>query len=218
MAQALTAAKWKGRVAEATVRIEKVGGQGVLVPGGFILTAAHCIEWDGSGGMALGDYYIETVKTKRGDILRVGPWAADPVSDMAVLGPLDDQAFGEDCAAFEEWTEATAAVPVTDVILNAGDSLPVEILSHDRGWIGGTVTRYGLGGTPRSGCVCLETTKEINGGTSGGPVVDSAGKLVGVVSNVSEGGRFGFNGAIPIANLALPRWVWALISTAEKGE
>jgi hypothetical protein len=35
------------RVVNATVRITKLGGQGVLVAGGFILTATHCITWSG---------------------------------------------------------------------------------------------------------------------------------------------------------------------------
>src|SRR5262245_38143525 len=40
----------------ATVQIQKKGGRGVLVPGGFVLTAAHCVEWSPEGGMVLGDF------------------------------------------------------------------------------------------------------------------------------------------------------------------
>lgn len=47
-------------VANATVRISGLVGQGVLVPGGFILTATHCIQWNGEGGWALGDYFVES--------------------------------------------------------------------------------------------------------------------------------------------------------------
>ncbi len=45
----------KAKVARATVRFAKQGGQGVIVPGGLIVTAAHVITWVGTGGMALGD-------------------------------------------------------------------------------------------------------------------------------------------------------------------
>ena len=45
------------RVERATVRLVERGGQGVLVPGGFILTATHCINWCGTGMMALGEVY-----------------------------------------------------------------------------------------------------------------------------------------------------------------
>jgi hypothetical protein len=35
---------WKIRVENATVRLSDLGGLGVLVPGGFIATATHCIH------------------------------------------------------------------------------------------------------------------------------------------------------------------------------
>ena len=42
-------------VEKATVRLTGKGGQGVLVPGGLIVTAAHCVNWYLEGGMAMGD-------------------------------------------------------------------------------------------------------------------------------------------------------------------
>src|SRR5271163_2568014 len=103
----------KTRVANATVRIDKLGGQGVLVPGHSLLIATHCIRWDGAGGMTLGDHFIETVTTRSGTKLRVGPLAAEPVSDMAVPGALDDQEFYRESNAFEQWCDTTDAVPLT---------------------------------------------------------------------------------------------------------
>jgi hypothetical protein len=44
----------RARTRAATVQLPTKGGQGVLVPGGFVLTAAHCIDWSLDGGMALG--------------------------------------------------------------------------------------------------------------------------------------------------------------------
>jgi secreted trypsin-like serine protease len=50
----------KARTEKATVRILRVNtvleplARGVLVPGGYILTAAHCINWDGESAMAQG--------------------------------------------------------------------------------------------------------------------------------------------------------------------
>ncbi len=81
------------RVIDATVRVDGMLGQGVLVHGGFILTAAHCINWKVDGGLALGDHYVEVVSAKSGKHLSVGVVTADPVSDIAVLGSLDDQEF-----------------------------------------------------------------------------------------------------------------------------
>src|SRR5262245_34683166 len=95
--------KWRGRVEKATVRVKESGGQGVLVPGGFSLTAAHCIKWNGDGAMVLGDYFVEPIETKSGETLRVSPIAVEPISDIAVLGALDSQEFGKDVDAFDQW-------------------------------------------------------------------------------------------------------------------
>jgi hypothetical protein len=201
------------RVANATVRITGKGGQGVLIPGGFILTATHCIKWSGDGGMAMGDYFIENVVTKSGVRLPVGPLAADPVSDMAVLGELDYQEFGKDCDQFEKWREATPAVPLANrTPRRFRESLRVHILTHKNKWITGRIVRYSsAGGPPQSGCLCIEADDRIEGGTSGGPVVDSSGRLIGVVSHSGEtamGEKY--VGTLPIAHLALPRWAWRI--------
>jgi hypothetical protein len=55
---------WRARVEAATVKTTRTGGQGVRVPGNLILTAAHCIDWRGTGRMALGEIYIEPIATK----------------------------------------------------------------------------------------------------------------------------------------------------------
>lgn len=71
-------ATWKARVENATLRMEALGGLGVLVPGGFVLTATHCIQWSGTGGMALGDASPEPVRTPDGTQFRLGLAACDP--------------------------------------------------------------------------------------------------------------------------------------------
>ena len=56
--------KFKERVAAATVRICGTKSQGVLVPGGYILTAAHCINWEGTGSMTLGSDCVDASKLR----------------------------------------------------------------------------------------------------------------------------------------------------------
>jgi len=143
------------RVVNATVHLDGKGGQGVLVAGGFILTAAHCIQWNGDGEMTMGDHFIETITTKAGAHLRVGPLAADPVSDIAVLGSLDDQDFFDDWMEFEEWSEATAAVPLANTTPRYRAPLDVHVLTHKGKWIEGAITRYAVGPI-QSGRLCIE--------------------------------------------------------------
>ena len=58
----------KKRVEKATVKLISKGGQGILVPGGFIITAAHCVDFDCGGSMALGEYFIEEIETIKGQL------------------------------------------------------------------------------------------------------------------------------------------------------
>jgi hypothetical protein len=160
--------KRRSVIENATV-VTSTRGQGVLIPGGFILTAAHCIKWNGDGGMAMGDYFIEEVKTKSGALLRVAPLAVDPVSDIAVLGALDNQEFFKDVEAFENWREATEAVPLRMGDPDTGRPINARVLSHRGHWIKAIVTRHGL--EVRS-TIALKSENQIEGGTSGGPVVD----------------------------------------------
>ena len=58
------------QVAQAIVRLPRLGGQGVVVPGGFIVTAAHCRGRTTEGWMALGDNrFRETIITAAGQSL-----------------------------------------------------------------------------------------------------------------------------------------------------
>jgi hypothetical protein len=68
----------RARLARATVKLTAKGGQGILVPGGYIITAAHCVEYYGSGGMTLGEHILESVKTADGVEFRVSPVAVHP--------------------------------------------------------------------------------------------------------------------------------------------
>jgi hypothetical protein len=56
----------KAKIARATVRFLKQGGQGVVVPGGLIVTAAHVITWDGTGSMPQGERRLEEVEVGAG--------------------------------------------------------------------------------------------------------------------------------------------------------
>lgn len=194
----MTKPTWKARVASATVRLPNLGGQGVLVPGGLVLTATHCVRWSGTGRMTLGVIPEERVITRDGTQFRLGLACCDPVSDLAVLDELDNQEYGDDCAAFDEWQERVAPVPLSKSILGLNQSMPVFVLSHDGKWLTGTVTRHGVPWKPPSHRIALSTGHKIKSGTSGSPVVTEDGYLLGVIS---------CDAVMPIAHLALPKWV-----------
>jgi hypothetical protein len=71
------------RIARATVLVTRQRGRGILVPGGKILTAAHCITWSGAGGMVLGEWFVETIQTAAGASIQTQVCAAEPVADIA---------------------------------------------------------------------------------------------------------------------------------------
>ena len=68
----------KAIAANVTVKLEIRGkevGQGILVPGGFILTAAACTERQAKGPA----YVAQILTTARGRRLQAVPYAVDPV-------------------------------------------------------------------------------------------------------------------------------------------
>jgi S1-C subfamily serine protease len=166
--------------------------------------------------MALGDPYPELVQTRSGATFTLDTVAVEPAADIAVLGERDSQEFPEQCAAFREWSQATEPVPVSAQVLDVLGPLPVHLLTHKGKWVTGKVTRYCFPGSLPGGKVSLEMDRPIQPGTSGGPVVDETGKLVGVVSWASgRAAGEGRTGMIPVAHLALPRWVWGQIDAAQ---
>ena len=66
----------KSRIVAATVTVETAeGGNGraFLVAGGYLLTAAHCVDFDLEGGLALEAPHLQFVETISGRRFRVSP-------------------------------------------------------------------------------------------------------------------------------------------------
>jgi hypothetical protein len=111
----------------------------VLVFGEFILTAAHCIGWDSQVGMALGDWYVETVKTSIGEQFKLTPVIVEPVNDSAVRGEIDNQVFPKDADKFERFREEITPVAICQNVYQRGQSHEVYIMDLEGKWVGGTV-------------------------------------------------------------------------------
>ena len=91
--------KTRDLIVSATAWLPRLKGQGVLVRGGYVLTAAHCIGWTSTGGMVLGDVWIEQVRFGK-QKLKLTPTFVEPVSDIAALGPLDSGGLASDYLHF----------------------------------------------------------------------------------------------------------------------
>jgi hypothetical protein len=203
----------KEDIEAATVRTlgDPGNGQGVLVSGGIVLTAAHCIGWSAERGMAPGDRRLVTIEPRYGTRLRLSVLALEPVADVAALGAPDGQVFPDDAEAFEAFCYMTRPVTVRTADVGSEDGpTRVHVLTHHGAWIEGTAARYG---EPDTVSVCVKAQSKIEGGTSGGPILDEAGHLVGVVSWGSEDA---LDGMMPRPHLALPVWVWGRIRAAQR--
>jgi hypothetical protein len=111
----------------------------------------------------VGQGYIEDVTTPSGALLRVCVRSADPVSDIAVLGALDGQECFDDCMKFEEWSEATQAVPLAITTPRYRVPLRAHILSHQGNWIEAQIVRYTPPGLLACGCMRIEGDDPIKG-------------------------------------------------------
>ena len=125
----------KDRVRRATVSVIKdrktdSKGRGVLVPGGFVLTAAHCVPWSGEGDMPLGEYFNVRLIDSEGREQVGSVCAAEPVTDIAVIGEPDAQAFYREWEEFQDFVESTAPVPVSDDQYTFRQSFPIHVFTH----------------------------------------------------------------------------------------
>jgi S1-C subfamily serine protease len=202
----LTAAV-KDRVINATVHVEKKSGQGVLVRGGYILTAAHCVNWDDR--MALGGCYVEKVKTRDGRRLLAEVDAAEPVSDIASLAAPDEQEMSDECEEFERFAEEAEGLRLYTRPIDAGKRIRVYVLNRKREWITGMVVNCGKKGRPPAHRILLQADHPIRGGDSGGPIVDRSGRLVGLVSTIgtTKDHKGKYSGSQPVPAQALPTWL-----------
>lgn len=188
-------------VAKATITLLRRGGQGVLVNSNLIITAAHCIDFKCEGEMALGNYFIEEIKTNQGE-LKVTPLAVEPVSDLAILGSLDIQEFAKEAEDFEKFCDNTKAIQLCRSDFELFRKFRVHIYTHKGTWITGSAMQC----TKDAEKLSIEPDEQIEPGTSGSPIINDSGKLVGIVSNTNMDADKSV-GLAPRPHLALPVWV-----------
>jgi serine protease Do len=185
---------------ESIVKINE-DGQGFLVKGGFILTASHCVDYGDFETMALGDHYRARVTTKSGVHFKSAIIFLDPISDIAILETTGDESL-EDQSSYDDFVDSSFNLPLA-TNPKYPDSFNVRVYSHK----GEIVLGSAQMGLPDAHTIMVETESEIEGGTSGGPIVDENNEVVGIVSIVGNGNV----GVHPIPSLTLPFWIYSKI-------
>lgn len=221
----LVVSDWRDRVAAATVQVlnncpyEEKFSQGVLISGGFILTAAHCITRD-INNTSQPPICIVNRFRRLFEMRILG--APEPETDIAVLIPFRDSLPWSDISVHRRgrqvrMTQSLIAPIDISPMLGKGQSLPVHILTRHEvegvdTWISGKVTvEAGRSARNPYGRVRLESDHPIE--VSGGPVVDASGRILGVISYPREQAPLGM---APFAPLILPSLDWSIISQEQE--
>jgi hypothetical protein len=205
----------KKDISKAIVRFNRPGGQGVLVEGNFILTAAHCIGWNADGAMDLGKDLVEWVKPVDGsESMLVFPLAVESMSDIAVFGIDKKLVFPSDALRFKEFCARTEAVSLCKDPLPTGTLTEVFVWTYDVGWAPGSAMPD-LNDVAK---IWVQTEEAVEGGASGGPIINAEGELLAVNSSFSlpQKGLSGSEGEQPRPLLALPVWVVNQMECARK--
>lgn len=192
---------------EAKRAIVKVGaGRGFAVQGvrdRLVVTAGHCLPVFPPCHSA--SYTEErTYKNLLGPIgekpaVLAECLFADPICDVAVLGPPDGQEFFDECEAYETLMDAATVLPIADAPRDG----PAWLLSLAGRWFRCNV-RHGGGRLWIS-----DAADGIVGGMSGSPIVAEDGSAIGIVC--TSGGRAGDvhteGGPNPRLTHNLPGWL-----------
>jgi hypothetical protein len=181
------------------------GGRGFIVTGDddrkLIITAGHCLPFV-PPCINFSDLSERTYKRLIGLIGQKPKISAecmfvDSISDLAVLGPPDNQELSEECDAYEAFVESLVSLSVADVLRTP---LPVDgrqpegatgwVLSLDGEWQQCRMSHFG-------GPLWLTGVK-IKGGMSGSPILSANGSAVGLIAS---------NHAQPRLLHSLPGWI-----------
>jgi len=153
-------------------------GQGVVVPDQIVLTAAHCLPAP-QETCFLADQLMARVRRPDGKIGIMQAAFIDAVSDIAALVCLDEAPFfldGIDPIAISlDWSRSLFFVD--------RQFKPGRFFSHDVGEVEMQWKEIA------NGSAVMNPSRRIFGGTSGGPIVDEEGQLIGLVCNSHTSAR-----------------------------
>lgn len=175
--------KKKIEAAVVTIPKGKGYGRGVVIPGGLILTSAHCVYCECDGRMAPhGDFAAIEFDTAKGKRIVGEIWAVEPRRDVAIIGSLDGQAAPEHSLAFDEFIESVTPVRICQKQFEHMKKHRAFVLNRDRKWVAMEMVNGAYDGVS----LAFSSKTQIEGGASGGPIVTTEGELLGVVSWAGE--------------------------------
>ena len=143
----------------------------------------------------------------------MGPEIVESVCDITVSGPLDGQEFYRKVCENEAVCEDIPPAKICEDEYELFKEFKAFIFTHDSGW-GQAAAKLCRKNAPT---LFVESEIQINGSTSGGPIVNEKGELLGITSTFSE--KYGAStksaGRIPGPHLALPVWIIKCISQSK---
>jgi hypothetical protein len=126
--------------------------------------------------------------------------------EAAILGSVDAQRGAdaeEQAERFERFCEKTTPLKLCDADFPLFEPFPVYVFTHEGIWVSGVSKQTRLNST----ALHVEFNRPIPGGTSGSPVVNDEGEVLGVISWVSEPNPNALCAAsVPRPMLTLPVW------------
>lgn len=188
------------------VNIEVQGewqGQGVVVAE-YVLTAAHCLPVPESDCLLADQTYVR-VRRPDGKTGTMQAVFIDATGDVAALAVIDDDPFFlddiEPMHVSFEWSGAT--------VFESRPRRPGRYFAHDAGVVEMQWCESNLG------MACLWPARPINGGTSGGPIVNAEGLLIGIIRDSWQGQGFVEESSFRLLGAALPPWLATSIRAAQ---
>ena len=196
----------------ARLAIVRVGdGRGFIIKtslGRLVITAAHCLPHlpetfsFARPGELVYQNLIGLPDTE--PTINAECYFGDPVSDIAVVGPPDEQAFPNDCKAYDTFMARLMPLPVSDV----PEGGPGYMLSLDGQWAGCSVLTLPGGGPYWIECPATSIAPAM----SGSPILSEDGRGIGVICTATDTGdeppgTSSTHGPNPRLTQNLPGWL-----------
>jgi len=176
-------------------------GSGFVISGGYIVTNNHVVTLDGQAPGASLQIYFSNGSSVAGQLV-----GRDPYSDIAVIR-AEGGAAGLPALPLGNSASVAVGDPVIAIgsPLGLADTVTSGIVSAlDRPVQPGSAS----GGTPEAYFDAIQTDAPINPGSSGGPLVNDRGQVIGVDAALdtlggdpligAQGGSIGLGFAIPV--------------------